>query len=206
MTLSLAIKERDAKERADAVRARGAVPAVVYGAKQAATAIEVNAADMKRVWRAAGETTIISLTGAGAAKDTLVRDIQFHPVTDEIMHIDFYALEKGKKVEITVPLKFVGVSPAEKEGCVLSKALHDIEIEVDPSEMPHDLSVDVSVLLADGDHITAAQIKLPKSAVLVTDPEEIVVSVVGAEEEPAEAAPAAEGETVAAEAPAEAAE
>lgn len=206
MTLSLAIKERDAKERADAVRARGAVPAVVYGAKQAATAIEVNAAEMKRVWRAAGETTIISLTGAGAAKDTLVRDIQFHPVTDEIMHIDFYALEKGKKVEITVPLKFVGVSPAEKEGCVLSKALHDIEIEVDPSEMPHDLSVDVSVLVADGDHITAAQIKLPKSATLVTDPEEIVVSVVGAEEEPAEAVPAAEGETVAAEAPAEAEE
>ncbi|MBM3272092.1 50S ribosomal protein L25 [Candidatus Kaiserbacteria bacterium] len=202
MTLSLATKIRDAKERADAVRARGAIPAVVYGHKEPSAAIEVDAAEMKRVWRAAGETTIISLQGAGAAKDTLVRDVQFHPVTGEIMHIDFYALEKGKKVEITVPLKFVGVSPAEKAGCVLAKALHDIEIKVDPSEMPHDLSVDVSSLAADGDHILASQIVLPKSATLVTDPEEIVVSAVAAEEEPAEAPAVAE----AAEAPAAAAE
>lgn len=192
MTLSLAIKTRDAKERADAVRARGVVPAVVYGHKEPSTPIEIDAAEMKRVWRAAGETTIISLEGVGAAKDTLVRDVQFHPVTGEIMHIDFYALEKGKKVEITVPLKFVGVSPAEKAGGILAKALHDIEIKVDPTEMPHDLSVDVSSLVADGDHILASQIVLPKSAVLVTDPEEIVVSVVAAEEEPAEAPVAAE--------------
>lgn len=201
MTLQLTVTARDAKKTPDMLRAEGAVPAVVYGPKQPATSIVVNAAELKRVWRAAGETTIISLTGAGAAKDTLVKDIQYHPVTSEIIHIDFYALEKGKKVEISVPLKFVGVAPAEKEGCVIVKSLHEIEIEVDPSEMPHDLTIDLSTLVADGDHILASQVVLPKSAVLVTDPEEFVVSAVAAEEEPAEA-PAAETVAEAAPAPA----
>lgn len=194
MTLSLTVTERNAAERADAVRARGEVPAVVYGHKQEPVSIAVNAGELQRLWRTAGQTSVITLTGAGAAKDTLVKDVQFHPVTDEIMHVDFYVLEKGKKVAVAVPLSFVGASPAEKAGFVLVKALHEIEIEVDPTELPHSLEVDISSLVENGDHITVGKIALPKSAELVTDAEEIVVSAVAQEEEPAEAVPAAEGE------------
>lgn len=201
MTLSLAVTERGA-EKADAVRARGEVPAVVYGHKQEPVSIAVNAGELNRLWRTAGQTSVITLTGAGAAKDTLVRDVQFHPVSGEILHVDFYALEKGKKVAVTVPLVFVGASPAEKAGSVLVKTLHEIEIEVDPMELPHSLEVDMSALAENGDHITVGNIKLPKSAELMTDAEEIVVSAVAQEEEPVEAVPAAQGEGEAA--PAEA--
>jgi large subunit ribosomal protein L25 len=193
MTLSLAVTERGA-EKADAVRARGEVPAVVYGHKQEPISIAVNAGELQRLWRTAGQTSVVTLTGVGAAKDTLVRDVQFHPVSGDILHVDFYALEKGKKVAVTVPLSFVGTSPAEKAGSVLVKALHEIEIDVDPTELPHELEVDVSSIAADGDHITVGQIKLPKSAELMTDAEEVVVSAVAQEEEPAEVTPAAEGE------------
>lgn len=203
MILTLETKQREPQERADAVRARGAVPAVVYGPKEPSQSIEINAADMTRVWREAGETTIVSLSGLGAAKETLIRDVQVHPVTGEVLHVDFYALEKGKKIQIAVPLVFEGVAPVEKEGGVVSKGLHEIEIEVEPHELPHSLTVDLSVLAAHGDHITAAQVKLPKSATLITDGEEVVASVTAQQEEkeetPAEAPAAEAGEAAPAE-------
>ena len=127
------------------------------------------------------------------------------------MHADFYVLEKGKKIEISVPLEFVGEAPAEKMGHILVKALHEIEIEVAPAELPRNLEVDISKLVEVGDHITAADIKLPASATLVTNGEDIVVSVTAFQEEkieeptvaaeagvPAEAAPESAAEEKAA--------
>jgi len=204
--LALEVQTRDSKESPDTIRARGAVPAVVYGPKEPTQSIAVNAGVLEGIWRDAGETTVITLKGlegdsagggsASGGKETLIRDVQVHPVTGKIMHMDFYALEKGKKIEIAVPLEFTGDAPAEKAGHVLVKALHEIEIEVAPAELPHSLEVDVSFLHEIGDHITASQIKLPPSASLITDAEESVVSVAGHVEEPVEEpkAEAAEGE------------
>lgn len=205
--LALEVQTRDPKETPEQLRARGIVPAVMYGHNEPAQSISVNAGVLEGVWRDAGETTVITLKGLAGDKETLIHDAQVHPVTGKLMHVDFLVLEKGKKIEISVPLEFVGEAPAEKAGHSLNKALHEVEIEVTPAELPHSLEVDISSLTEIGDHVTAAQIKLPPSATLITDPEEFVVSVTGHEEEPAEeakteeAAPA-EGETPAAEAPA----
>ncbi len=205
--LALEVQVRDPKETPDELRARGIVPAVMYGHNEPAQSISVNAGVLEGVWRDAGETTVITLKGLKGDKETLIHDAQVHPVTGKLIHVDFLVLEKGKKIEISVPLEFVGEAPAEKAGHSLNKALHEVEIEVAPAELPHSLEVDISSLAEIGDHITAAQIKLPPSATLITDPEEFVVSVTGHEEEPAEEAKTeettpAEGETPAAEAPA----
>lgn len=193
MTVELSVQPRAAGERVEALRARGIVPAVVYGHKEAAQSISIDAGTLERIWRSAGETTLIKLTGLAHDMDTLIHDVQIHPVSGQVLHVDFYALEKGKKVEIAVPLEFIGESPAEKAGHVLVKALHEVEIEVAPAELPHTLPVDISTLHEVGDHITASQIVLPKSAVLVTDADEIVISVTEHKEESAEeAAPATE--------------
>lgn len=191
MNMVLEVSKRDSKESAEELRKRGLAPAVFYGPKESATPIAVNARTLASVWKNAGETTIIRLEGDGGGIDTLIKDVQFHPVTGQILHADFYALEKGKKVELAVPLHFVGEAPAEKLGHVISKALHEIEIEVAPSELPHALDVDLSVLENVGDHITAAQVKLPPSASLKISPEEIVASVTEVKEEAPAAPPAA---------------
>ncbi len=94
--LSLEIHSRDAKESSDALRKRGVVPAVFYGPKEAATPIAIDALRIERVWKEAGETTIVKLEGVGEAKDTLIHDVQFHPITGKVLHADFYVLEKGK--------------------------------------------------------------------------------------------------------------
>jgi len=198
MILALEIKPRDPKESTEILRKRGAVPAVFYGPKEEATAIAVDARKLEQIWKSAGETTIITLQGAGEAKDTLIHDVQFHPVTGNLLHADFYVIEKGKKVTLNIPLEFVGAAPAEKTGHVVVKALHEVEIEVAPAELPHQFEIDLSVLVNVGDHITAGDIKLPPSAELKTGAEEIIVSVTEFKEEKieepvVEAAEGAEG-------------
>ena len=192
MILALDVQVRDSKESTEVLRGRGDVPAVFYGPKEDSTAVSINARKLESIWKQAGETTIITLKGAGEDKDTLIKDVQFHPVTGAVLHADFYVLEKGKKIKINIPLEFTNVAPAEKAGHILVKALHEVEIEVAPQELPHNLPVDLSVLANVGDHIMASQIVLPPSAELVTDPEEIVVSVTAfvEEKEPEVAAPA----------------
>jgi large subunit ribosomal protein L25 len=198
--LALEVKARDDKSSSETLRAEGIIPAVLYGPKEGSASISIDGRQLESIWREAGETTVITLKGVGGDKDTLIRDVQFHPVTGKILHADFYVLEKGKKIEISVPIEFVGEAPAEKMGHILSKALHEVEIEVSAAELPQHLDVDISKLTEVGDHITAADVKLPTSATLMTNPEEIIVSVTAFHEDvpqeiPTEAAPATEVST-----------
>ena len=181
--LSLAVKARDSKESTDSLRKKGSVPAVFYGPKEEATPIAIDARTFDKIWKEAGETTIVKLTGIGDEKETLIHDVQFHPVTDKPLHADFYVLEKGKKITIKVPLEFEGVAPAEKAGHIVVKALHEVEIEVSPAELPHHLPVDLTTLENVGDHLLASQIKLPPSAKLLAHADEIVVSITAFVEE-----------------------
>lgn len=201
--LTIEVKPREMKESPEALRKRGAVPAVFYGPKEGATAVAINSLKFERIWREAGETTVVVLKGVGEEKEALIHDVQFHPVTSSILHADFYVLEKGKKITIKVPLVFTGLAPAEKAGHILVKALHEIEIEVAPAELPHNLPVDVSLLANVGDHITASQIPLPPSAKLITNAKDIVASVTEfkevKEEVVAEAVPATPAEGAVAE-------
>ncbi len=186
MILALEVQERKTGETAEKLRTRGAVPAVFYGPKEKATAIAIDGRKLAHIWKQAGETTIITLKGAGADKETLIRDVQFHPVTGSLLHADFYVLEKGKKIEIKVPLHFEGEAPAEKAGHIVVKALHEIEIEVTPAELPHSLSVDLTMLKEVGDHISAKDITLPPSASLITEAGETIASVTEFREEKVE--------------------
>lgn len=180
--LTLTVSKRDTNESVDALRASGVTPCVFYGPKEAPNAISVPTQTLESVWKEAGETTLVVLEGLDSPKETLIHDVQVHPVTGRITHADFYVLEKGKKVEVTVPLRFVGECPAEKAGFILAKSLYEIDIEVSPSELPHHLDVSLSNLNAVGDLLTAADVVLPKSAILKTDADEVLVSVTEFEE------------------------
>ncbi len=187
--LALEIKAREANDNPVQLRKNGIIPAVFYGPKEGATPISVDALKLEKVWRAAGETTLVVLKGVGDDKDTLIHDAQFHPVTGKLLHVDFYVLEKGKKINIKVPLEFDGIAPAEKSGHIVVKTMHEVEIDVAPAELPHHLSVDLTKLVVVGDRITASQIALPQSATLITHKDEIVASVTEFKEEKAEITP-----------------
>lgn len=174
--MKLTIEKR--AEDATTTRNKGKIPGVFYGPKATSTAIAVDATEFTKVWREAGESSVITLSGVDGDQDALIQDIQKDPVTEAIKHVDFYVIEKGKKVQVGVPLEFVGVSFAVKSlGGSLIKVLHELEIEAMPKDLPHEIEVDISVLADFDAQIKASDIKLPSGVTLITEADEIVALV-----------------------------
>jgi large subunit ribosomal protein L25 len=120
----------------------------------------------------------------------MIQDVQLHPVKSNIIHADFYVLEKGQKVHVKTPIVFTGESQAVKEGGVLVKVLYELSVEGDPTNLPHEFTVDISTLATKDDVITVGSIKLPSGVELYhVNPEDIVASISEAVEEVAEVAP-----------------
>lgn len=188
--LTLAAKKRDKKDKPDVLRASGVLPAVVYGRKSASMPISVSSAEFQKVWKEAGYSSVVSLKGISGDIETLIYDLSINPITGKPMHADFYVIEKGRKVEVTVPLVFEGVAPAEKLGATILRVMHEIEIKAEAHAIPHDIKVDLAPLADIGVHITAGQVILPAGVELVTDADEIVVSAAAFKEEVVEPTPA----------------
>src|SRR3989339_160843 len=186
----LKVEKRDLKEGLDLLRKSGKIPAVFYGPKDPSTPIKLSLADFKKAWKTAGESTVLSLDGSNIDADVLIHEVDLDPVTDIPIHVDFYAIEKGKKLSVDVPLEFIGVSPAVKDlGAVLVKVLHTIKIEALPKDLPHKLEIDISGLITFDSVLSAQNIKLPEGVILKIKPEEVVASVYEPKEEVIETAP-----------------
>jgi large subunit ribosomal protein L25 len=143
----------------------------------------MQARDFEKVYKEAGESTVITLIGLGEPKEVLVQDVDLDPVKNTPRHVDFFVLEKGAKVEVNVPLEFVGESSAVKGGGNLVKVLHDIQIKVAPKDLPKSLEVDISGLVDFTSRVFAKDIKLPESAELTVNEEEVVALVAEVVEE-----------------------
>lgn len=188
--LTLEIKNRTEKESLDSVRAAGFIPAVYYGPKEKATSIAIAEKDFMKIWKQAGETTLIVLKDGATEKETLIQDVDLDPITGTPRHADFYVFEKGKKLRLKVPLEYVGVSAGVKDfGGILVKVLHALEIEAEPKNLPHTIAVDLSALSALHTSIHAGDITLPAGVTLVSKKEDMVASVSAPKEEKEEEAP-----------------
>lgn len=173
--LTLAVDKREETGASvHSLRRAGSIPAVVYGAHQTSTPIMVSAGAFEKVLRVAGEATIVSLTGLGEELPVLIHEVALDPITNHPRHVDFYAVTKGQKVEVAIPLVFAGESPVVKSGANLIKVLHEIEIKADPMNLPHDISVDLTRLVTIDDRIYAKDLVLPAGTELMTDAEEVV--------------------------------
>jgi len=188
--ITLKVEKRDVKESLGEIRKAGKIPAVFYGKKEASTPIKLPFAIFEKTLKEAGESTILHLDGQGIDVDVLIQEVDLDPVTDKPRHADFYAIEKGKKLEIKIPLEFIGVAPAVKDlGGILVKVMHEVKIEALPKDLPHKLEVDISSLATFDSVVTAASIKLPEGVTLKVKPEEVVASVYEPKEEVVEEVP-----------------
>ena len=180
-----------------ALREEGKMPAVVYGPKQKALAIEVSVKDFGKALETAGESTVVTLIVDGEPHHVLIHDIDRDPVTSAPRHADFYAVVKGQKVEVSVPLEFTGIAPAVKElNANLVKALREIDVSADAMNLPHQIVVDVSGLDALDKQILARDVALPVGVTLVTGEDEVVATVIAAVEEKVEVVAAPDMATI----------
>ncbi len=188
--MELTVEKRDIKTNTNTLRREGMLPAVVYGRSQESTPISVDRKVFEKLFREAGESTVITLKGLGGAKEVLIHDVAVHAVSGMALHVDFYAIQKGQTVTVSIPLEFEGVSPAVKDlGGTLVKVMHELEIECEPKDLPQHIVVDISMLKTLDDKIEVKDLTLPASAKLTIDLEEAVALITVATEEPEETAP-----------------
>lgn len=187
--MELTVTKRDSAKSPNTLRREGILPAVIYGRAEEATPIAVDTKTFSKLYKAAGESSVITIKGLGDDKDALIQEVSVDAVTGEPLHADFYAIQKGQTVTVSVPLEFDGVAPAVKDlGGILTKVMHELEITVQPKDLPHAIHVDISALTTLDSQIKVADLKLPASAEVSVDKDEVVAMISVAQDEPAEPA------------------
>lgn len=203
LTLSAETRDRAGKGASRHLRREGRVPAVIYGDKKEPISISVNERELARMLGTGHfMNSIVMIEGAdkGAIR-TLPKDVQFHPVTDRPLHVDFFRVGEHSTIHVNVPLVFENeeASPGLKRGGVLSIVRHEVELIVDAAEIPDALHVDLTGFDV-GESIHISSVTLPKGAKTAIDDRDFTVATIAAPS----ALKSAEGEAAAAdEAPAE---
>jgi len=136
------------KNAARRVRAKGKIPAVVYGAAQPAVAVEVDPKQIQRILHSdAGHNSIFDLEVAGATAKAMIVDWQYEPIKGKLIHIDFKRIALDKPIRVEVPIQLTGVPVGVKtQGGILDQTLREVEIECLPADIPGHIDVDVTEL------------------------------------------------------------
>lgn len=172
------------------IRAEKKVPAVVYGGHKEPVSVTVSVKDLEKIVKA-GKNTIVEIALNGENELALVKEIQYHAVTDNPIHADFQRVSMKDKMDVVVPLKLEG-TPADvtNYGAIVEHILREIEVRALVSAIPHEIVLDITPMTINKG-ILAGDVKLPEGVELVTDKEAPVVHLMVPKEEEA-AAPAAD--------------
>lgn len=175
-------------------RHAGYVPAVLYGHGLAPVSLRVAARSLGAVLGHGGAHHLLALSVAGEAapRSVVVKEVQHHPVTRHVLHVDFQAVSASERLHAEVPLRVLGEDALTKAGAVLDVVLHQIRVTCLPADLPERVDIDVARLPV-GAHLTVAQLPLPSGVTALADPDEVVLHVVAPRtaDVPAPAAPAA---------------
>jgi len=162
----------------------GHIPAVVYGPKQEPVSISLEEKVFDKIRREAGESTIVELTGLAEPIEVLIKDVDFDPVKLQMLHVDFYAFERGKDMTTTVAIELVGEAPVEKDNIgSVTKVLQEITVTCRPSALPSHIDVDISGMKTADSKITVADLPALEGVIYDAEPEETVAVVSVAKEE-----------------------
>lgn len=156
-------RERAGKGASRALRREGRVPAVIYGDKKEAVAIHVEARALNKLLGTGHfMNSLVQVEVNGEKTRTLPKDVAFDPVTDRPLHVDFFRLAKGAKVQVNIPVVFINeeASPGLKRGGVMNVVRHELDLMCDADHIPDQIEIDVTGLEI-GDSIHISNITLP---------------------------------------------
>ncbi len=166
------------------IRKQGFIPGIYYGHKEKSTPCVFPLVDFNKVWKEAGESSVVVLETPKGKVNALIQEVQIDPIRGIPTHVDFYIIEKGHEVEVDIPIEFVGSSEAVKSlGGILIKVLHEVKIKALPENLPHKAVVDISSLAMIDSRIVAGDIVFGKGVTLMTHRDDVVATVAVAKEE-----------------------
>jgi large subunit ribosomal protein L25 len=162
------------------LRSEGLVPAVVYGAGKETVPIQIDRKRLIELLRQGGgenSVFLLQLAGAGQQRHAMIRELQVHPISRQIVHIDFQRVLMTEKVKVEVEIRLVGTAVGVKTGGgMLDFITREVEVECLPGKIPQHIDLDITAINV-GQHVEAGQVVLPEGVALVTDPERVIVSV-----------------------------
>jgi large subunit ribosomal protein L25 len=165
-------RDQVGKGAARTLRSKGLIPAVIYGHGRDPQPLSLNSRDLdKLLGHIQAESTVIEVSVGGTTAKTLIREIQRHPIKRQILHVDFQALVAGEKVTVSIPILLEGIPEGVRlGGGVLDQTLRELEIEVDPSNIPDHIEFDVTNMVI-GDSVHVSDLKMPEGVEVLDDPE-----------------------------------
>ena len=178
MTLTFKVEKREGKLKDDEL-----CMGVVYGPKTESTPVKFNRKEFEKLYKEAGQNTIIALEGLDEPHEVTIHDIDRAPFTSQIHHVDFYALERGAEMTVDVPLVLVGEAPAAKLEANINQIVHSVSVTCKPRDLIQQIEVDISALAEVGDSIQAKDLKIPKTIKLNIDEEAAIVSALAPKQE-----------------------
>jgi large subunit ribosomal protein L25 len=174
------------KNAARRVRVMGKIPAVVYGAKEAAIALEVDPKQIQRIlYSETGHNTIFDLeiSGSTAKAKAMIVDWQYEPIKGHLLHVDLKRIAMDKPIKVEVPIQLVGIPVGVRiEGGILDQVLREVEIECLPGDIPSSITVDVSNLSI-GQGVRVSDLSHEGKLKFLTDEDATVAHVVAIREE-----------------------
>lgn len=175
-----AVTRQPGRQALRQLRVEGFIPAVVYGPKTENLHIQIKKNEALKLYEKAGESSLITLVIDGKdERQVIIKDIAQTNVKSQLIHMDFFQVDMAEKVTTEVELNFVGEAPVVKGlGGVIVRNFDAVEIECLPQDLINELDVDLSILANFDDHITFADLKLPKGVALSSRHElnEIIVA------------------------------
>ncbi len=178
VSLNVDVRTASGKKVAKRLRFRGQLPAVVYGEGAESVACSVDQRRLTDLLKAHGRNAIISLRAGDTSQSTIIKDIQYHPLQDEILHVDFHRIDLTRKIVVEVPLHATGSAVGVRIGeGILEQMLHELEVECLPTEIPDHIEIDVSDLdIGDSLHVSDIVVD-DDDLTVVTDSDRTVFAV-----------------------------
>lgn len=189
MAITLKAKKRENLSRSTTKQLRkdGYIPGVVYGKSQEPITVSVNNIDLIKTIRDEGRNAIISLEIEDEKPvDVMVHDYQKEIVKDDIIHVDFFAVDMAEEMDVQVPVRIEGEAIGVKEGGVLQQPIFELQVRAKPADIPEEITVDVTNLNI-GDSLAVQDIEKTGSYEILDDPETTVVVILAPDTDDVEA-------------------
>jgi len=171
------LRTETGKGAARKIRRNGLIPGVVYGRGNEPRSIKVDPQDIEKLLHSNAIFDLTFVGEDGEESTVIIKDYQKDVIKQDLLHVDFQFISMDEKITVSVPMHLEGEAVGVRDGGVLQQLLREIEIDTLPAEIPEEITIDISELDV-GESLSVADLELPEGIDLITDSDEVIVTVV----------------------------